>query len=68
MSRCSHINIVSVHPSVKIGGASIGQCQNECIPGLVVCAKHADKEALVILVKQLLKRIKELEQSKRESE
>lgn len=60
MKKCSHIDRVSIHPSIKIGGVSIGQCQNRCVPGLVVCAEHASKDALVMLVKQLLKQIKEL--------
>jgi len=50
--KCRHVNRVSVHPSVVIGGASLGQCENEVVPGLVMCFEHADKEALSMLAQE----------------
>ncbi len=52
--QCNHISrsgpLTAGH---RIGGASLGQCANECVPGLVVCPEHATKEALVLLIEQL---------------
>lgn len=58
MSRCTHINRSGpLHPSVKIGGASMDQCENEAFPELVVCYEHANKEALALLYKQAMRRL-----------
>jgi len=54
--RCSHIfRSGPLHPSIKIGGASLGQCPNERFPELVVCYEHADKSALALLAKSAVK-------------
>jgi hypothetical protein len=52
-NRCSHIERVSIHPSVKIGGAFVGQCVREALPGLTVCAWHADPETLSKMIMDL---------------
>jgi len=56
--RCTHIfRSGPLHPSIKIGGASLGQCPNKRFPELVVCFDHADKETLALLAKQALKQV-----------
>ncbi len=52
-----------MHPSVKIGGVCVGECPNECLEGMVVCAEHVHKEALLYLVDSLRR---ELAQTKEE--
>lgn len=59
-NQCSHINRVAVHSSIKCGGASIGRCENECLPGMVVCWEHATREALVYAVRLYAKQVLEL--------
>lgn len=53
--RCSHRYYSEpLHPSIRIGGAVVvGQCENECFPGLVVCFEHANKDTLALLAQQL---------------
>ena len=51
--QCNHINRVNVHPSVVIGGASIGQCPNEALEGFVVCYEHVEKAALLLMIDNL---------------
>lgn len=55
--RCSHIfRSGSLHPSIKIGGGvSMGQCENECLPGFTVCHEHANRDSLVYQVEWLSK-------------
>ena len=58
--QCNHITRVAIHSSIKFGGASIGRCENECLPGMVVCWEHATREALVYAVKLYAKQVEEL--------
>jgi hypothetical protein len=48
--QCDVINRVSVHPSIKIGGVSVGQCPKVVLEGFVVCFEHVNKEALWMMV------------------
>lgn len=57
MKKCNKTTRLSVHPSVKIGGATIGKCQNECLPEMTVCWEHASREALVMHIEDLYKRL-----------
>lgn len=56
--RCRHINRVSVHPCVT-SGVSIGRCENEALPGMVLCEIHADRYAMGLLIRTLTRRINE---------
>uniref|UniRef100_A0A6M3XS26 Uncharacterized protein n=2 Tax=viral metagenome TaxID=1070528 RepID=A0A6M3XS26_9ZZZZ len=58
--QCTHVDRVSVHPSIKIGGASLGQCKNEALPEFTVCHEHACREALVYQVRHQHGTIKNL--------
>ena len=48
--KCDHLTRVSIHPSIKIGGASIGRCTRDALPGMLVCAEHATPDAIRMLV------------------
>lgn len=54
---CDHIDRVAVHPSIKFGGASIGKCEREVLPGMTCCAQHATREALGYWIRELAKRL-----------
>lgn len=57
--RCSYIfRSGPLHPSIKIGGVSLGQCPNERFPELVVCYEHATKDTLALLARQALRALK----------
>ena len=67
MGRCSHVyRSGQLHPSIKIGGVSLGQCENECFPDLVVCLEHANKETLAMLAQQYMRRCAALEKELRD--
>jgi hypothetical protein len=55
--KCTHIERVSLHPSVKVGGFCIGGCENEAVPGLNVCLRHAHTESMLYCIQSLLKDI-----------
>ena len=59
-NQCSYINRVAIHESIKVGGASLGRCENECLPGMTVCYLHATREAMAYAIKLYAKKIKEL--------
>ena len=61
-TRCTHINRMLLdEPSIKIGGAvSIGQCENEALPYMVVCEGHCEKTAMTFLIQKLCKVLKQL--------
>lgn len=59
-NRCNHINRVAVHPSVVVGGASLGQCENQALPLLVKCVEHADRDAIKIAMEQMDKELQQL--------
>ncbi len=51
MSACTHINrIPVVAKGEHIGSVSMGRCGRECLPGMVVCERHATRDALVYAV------------------
>ena len=60
MKKCNRTFNANVHPSVRIGGFSMGGCENEVLPGMVVCAWHTTPDAVIMLVAQLTKEIEEL--------
>lgn len=55
--KCGRVLRVPIHPSVKIGGASVGVCDRECIRGMTVCVEHADKDAMKMLIDNLYKEL-----------
>lgn len=62
MARCGHIySSGQLHPSIKIGAVSLGQCENECYPDLVVCFDHANKEALSMLAQSYKNKCEQLQ-------
>jgi hypothetical protein len=44
----------------QIGGVSMGRCQNKCVPGLVVCLEHANKDALLMMIQHLNHKLEEM--------
>ena len=55
--KCNHVNrvpLVLSRGQTVIGGVSVGTCQNEVLPGLVVCFEHATKDTLAMLVSSVL--------------
>lgn len=55
-TKCSKVHRVPLaNVGIVIGGVSVGQCENERFPGLVVCFEHADKETLALMVQTLLR-------------
>ena len=44
-----------------LGGASLGQCPNKVLPGFVVCHEHVNKEALIMMIHSLVKKVATLE-------
>lgn len=55
--KCTYVHRVSVHPSIKVGGASLGRCENDTLPGMTVCWEHADREAMAYHIRYLSKRL-----------
>lgn len=51
--KCNRRHTVPIHPSVKIGGATVGVCGRDVLPGLVVCEYHADPSTVRLLVESL---------------
>lgn len=62
---CNKRFSVPIHPSVKIGGFTIGTCENEVLPGMVVCEHHADPAAVRMLVEGLVRDLEEARSSPR---
>lgn len=60
---CNKRFSVPIHPSVKIGGFTIGTCENEVLPGMVVCEHHADPAAVRMLVEGLVRDLEEARSS-----
>jgi len=60
MKTCSHVNRVSVHPSIRIGGTTIGRCSRPCLPRMTVCYEHATREALAYLIRSLHSELEEV--------
>lgn len=63
--KCDHVYRVSVHPSVKIGGVSVGQCEKDVLPGFVVCFEHVNKEALWMMLQSERHEIAQLKKNVR---
>lgn len=51
--RCEYIHRVSLHPSIRIGGASLGRCINKALPGMRFCYIHSTREAMAHMIKTL---------------
>ena len=62
--KCCHVDRVSIHPSIKIGGSIVGECKNKVAPGMNCCWEHATKEALIYYVQTLLKENSKLKRKK----
>lgn len=63
-TKCQHIfRSGQLHPSIKIGGVSLGECQNPALAGFVVCFDHVDKASLSLMLRM---KEKELRAAKRE--
>jgi hypothetical protein len=41
---------------------SMGRCENECVPELVFCVVHAEKEAMALVIHQYKKKIEQLQE------
>lgn len=52
-NRCEYIHRVSVHPSIKIGGASLGRCKNRALPGMRFCYIHSTREAMAYIIRNI---------------
>jgi hypothetical protein len=61
---CDHVDRVAIHPSVKMGGVAIGRCERKVLPGLVVCAWHADPAAVTMVMRDMDKELKKLQKKK----
>ena len=59
--RCSFVWRVRIHPSIIIGGVSLGQCERKPLPEMNVCTEHADKEAMGLVIRVLARKLKQLE-------
>ena len=59
--KCDHVERVSIHPSIKIGGAAMGRCERDALPGMVVCGEHATRDALVMNIRTLSAKVEKLE-------
>jgi hypothetical protein len=57
MSQCQYVyRSGQLHPSIRIGGASLGQCQNKvCDEALLFCHEHINKDALLLLISMMRK-------------
>lgn len=63
-TKCNHIfRSGQLHPSIKIGGVSLGECQNPVLKGFVVCFEHVDKASLSLMLRT---KERELAAAKRE--
>lgn len=51
-TKCSYIRRVMVPNNVP-GGAGLGRCEKDCIPGFTVCFDHVTKEALYMMIQSL---------------
>jgi hypothetical protein len=58
--RCKYVHRVGVHPSIKVGGPSIGRCTNDALPGMRMCYMHASREAMSMAIRMYAKKIEEL--------
>lgn len=52
----------SFFPGHILGGVSLGQCENKCVPGFVVCHEHVNKEALLLMLQQQAREIATLKE------
>lgn len=54
---CGKAMRLTVHDSVVVGGASVGACENECLPTMTVCEEHATPDAVRMLAQHLSKEL-----------
>lgn len=53
-TQCDHVyRSGPLFAGHRLGGASLGRCENEAMEGFVVCFEHVNKEALAMMVRQL---------------
>lgn len=63
--RCSYVEHVPVELNrghSVVGGVSVGQCERDALPRMVVCAYHAPPDAVRLLVLSMAKEIERLKQ------
>jgi len=53
--RCVHEARVGIDPSIRFGGVSVGRCDRDALPLMVVCERHATREAMAMVIRQLAK-------------
>lgn len=58
--RCTYVSRASLHPSVKIGGASFGRCKNDVLPGMLMCYIHANRGAMAMAIRMYADKVKKL--------
>ena len=51
--KCDKVHRVPMHSSVVIGGVSVGQCERDALPRMVVCWEHADRQAMAMVSRHL---------------
>lgn len=59
--RCRYIHRISVHPTIKVGGPSLGRCANTALPGMDQCYIHAPREAMAYAIRILDDKVWKLE-------
>jgi hypothetical protein len=59
--RCQHVHRLNVHPSIRIGGVSVGRCVNKALPGMVNCYIHTPREAMDYVIRSLFEKVQSLE-------
>jgi len=58
--QCNHIfRSGPLFEGHVLGGASLGRCPNKVLPGFVVCHEHVNKDALILMIQQLTKELKQ---------
>lgn len=59
--RCQHVQRLNVHPTIRIGGVSVGRCVNKALPGMVNCYIHTPREAMDYVIRSLSEKVQILE-------
>lgn len=55
--KCTYEHRVQLHPSHRIGGARVGHCTRDALPGMVFCHEHANRQAMGLWIRQLSERL-----------
>jgi hypothetical protein len=61
--RCEYVHRVSVHQSIKFGGASVGRCTNTALPGMCMCYIHAPREAMAMVIRLYAVKVNKYEET-----